>query len=101
MLGCCQASFSVELLDVAALHFIEAPGVPYHHYIALLLRGTLRVHAALHRETVALARVALGAGRNHVVPGVRSAARDRLDVVARKPVAAGLGARGASDVLAT
>src|ERR671910_1349494 len=93
-LGSRQASLSVELLDVAALDLVEAARVPDHHDVARLLGRALGVHAALHREPVALARVALGAGGDHVVPRVRSPARDRLDVVAREAGAAAPGGAG-------
>src|SRR5918995_2958878 len=95
-LGSRQASLSVELLDIAALDLVEAARVPDHHDVARLLGRALGVHAALHREPVALARVALGAGGDHVVPRVRSPARDRLDVVAREAGAGGPSGPGAS-----
>src|SRR3712207_6974622 len=43
-LGGCQASVAVELLDVAALHLVEAPRVPHHHHVARFLGRGLRVH---------------------------------------------------------
>src|SRR5918993_3158528 len=86
MLSSRQAS--VELINVAALDFVEVARVPYHDYVARLFWCALGVHAAFHRQAVALPRVALGARRHDVVPGVRAAARDRLDVVAGQTVAA-------------
>src|SRR3712207_2082837 len=88
VLTSCQASLAVELLDVAALHLVEAPRVPHHHHVARLLGRALGIHAALHREAIALPRVALGAGRHDVIPAVRAAARERLDVVAGQAIAA-------------
>src|ERR671913_1303583 len=82
-----QAS-SVELIYVPALDLIEVARVPHHNHVARLFWRALGVHAAFHRQAVALPRVALGARRHHVIPGVRAAARDRLDVVAGQPVAA-------------
>src|ERR687893_1498144 len=82
-----QAS-SVELIYVPALDLVEVARVPHHNYVARLFWCALRIHAAFHRQAVALPRVALGARRHHVVPGVRTAARDRLDVVAGQTVAA-------------
>src|SRR5215212_6918431 len=87
MLGSREAS-SVELIHVAALDLVEVAGVPHHYYVAWLFGRTLGVHAAFHRQAVALPRVALGARRHDVIPGVRAAARDRLDVVAGKAGAA-------------
>src|SRR5215208_3993973 len=82
-----QAS-SVELIYVPALDLVEVARVPHHNHVAWLLWRALGVHAALHRQAIALPRVALGARCYHVVPGVRATARDRLDVVAGQPVAA-------------
>src|SRR5919112_3843629 len=79
---------SVELIHVAALDFVEVAGVPHHNYVARLFWRALGVHAAFHRQAVALPRVALGARGHDVVPGVRAAAGDRLDVVSGQPVAA-------------
>src|SRR5919112_4422376 len=100
MLTSREASFAVELLDVAALHLVEAARVPHHHHVARLLWRALGVHAALHREAVALSRVALGAGRHHVVPGVLAAAREGLHVVAGQALAAVEGVAGLAAVLA-
>src|SRR5215217_3449326 len=86
-LGSREAS-SVELIYIPALDLVEVARVPHHNHVARLFWRALRVHAALHRQAVALPRVALGARRNHVVPGVRAAARDRLDVVAGQAVTA-------------
>src|SRR5918993_4656104 len=82
-----QAS-SVELIYVPALDLIEVARVPHHNHVARLFWRALGVHAAFHRQAVALPRVALGARRHHIVPGVRAAARDRLDVVAGQAVTA-------------
>src|SRR5918994_1514086 len=82
-----QAS-SVELIYVPALDLVEVARVPHHNYVARLFWCALGIHAAFHRQAVALPRVALGARRDHVVPGVRAAARERLDVVAGEAVAA-------------
>src|SRR5215210_5230105 len=79
---------SVELIHVPALDLVEFARVPHHNYVARLFWSALGVHTALHRQAVALPRVALGAGGHDVVPGVRAAARDRLDVVAGQAVAA-------------
>src|ERR671914_911929 len=86
-LGSRKAS-SIELIYVPTLDLVEVARVPHHNYVARLFRCALGIHAAFHRQAVALPRVALGARRHHVVPGVRATARDRLDVVAGQPVAA-------------
>jgi hypothetical protein len=86
-LGSRKAS-SVELIYVPALDLVELARVPHHNYVARLFWRALGVHAAFHRQAIALPRVALGARCYHVVPGVRATARDRLDVVAGQPVAA-------------
>src|ERR687898_386374 len=86
-LGSRKAS-SVELIYVTTLDLVEVARVPHHNYVARLFRRALGIHAAFHRQAVALPRVALGARRHHVVPGVRAAARDRLDVVAGQAVTA-------------
>src|ERR671912_1790150 len=86
MLGGRQAS--VELIYVPALDLVELARVPHHNYVARLFGRALGVHAAFHRQAVALPGVALCACGNDVVPGVRAAARERLDVVAGQPVAA-------------
>src|SRR5918994_873215 len=99
MLSSCQAS--VELINVAALDFVEVARVPHHDYVARLLWRALGVHAAFHRQAVALSGVALGACGNDVIPGVRAAARERLDVVAGQPVAAPEVVAVARAVLAT
>src|SRR5215218_4962584 len=65
---------SVELIYVPALDLVEVARVPHHNYIARLFWRALGVHAAFHRQAVALPRVALGARRHHIVPGVRAAA---------------------------
>src|ERR671910_3574223 len=87
MLGSRQAS-SVKLIYVPALDLAEFTRVPHHYYVSRLFWCALGVHAAFHRKAVTLPRVALGARRHDVVPGVRAAARDRLDVVAGQTVAA-------------
>src|SRR5215217_6026540 len=86
-LGSREAS-SVELIYVPALDLVEVARVPHHNYVARLFWRALRVHAAFHRQAVALPSVALGARRHHVVPGVRAAPRDRLDVVSGQAVTA-------------
>src|SRR3712207_7719492 len=89
--------FPYTTLFRSALDLVEAAGVPDHDHVARLLGRGLRVHAALHREAVALARVALGAGGDPVLPGVGPAARDRLDAGGGE---GGWGGRGGAGVAA-
>src|ERR687897_2313532 len=99
MLGGRQSS--VKLIYVPALDLVEVARVPHHNNVARLFWRALGVHAAFHRQAVALPGVALGACGNDVVPGVRAAARERLDVVAGQPVAAPEVVAVARAVLAT
>ena len=70
--------------DVLALQRVRQPARPRHLHHRRHLRRALRVHPGLVRQPVALAVVAPAAGRDHVVPLVRAAARQRLDVVDRQ-----------------
>src|SRR3712207_9451742 len=87
--------FPYTTLFRSALDLVEAAGVPDHDHVARLLGRGLRVHAALHRQAVALARVALGAGGEPALPGVWPAPRERPDVVAGGGGVAAPAARGA------
>ena len=75
---------AVERADVARLRRRESPDGPAEMHEVRLDRVRQRVHPDLLGKAIALARVARAAGGDDVRPLVRSAARQRDQVVARQ-----------------
>src|SRR5258706_1969255 len=83
------------------VHLVGEDAAVGENQVLGLVRDVGRVekfHAGLLRQAVALAAVAMAAGRDHVHPGVAPAARERLDVVARQAEIAELAAAVAAHV---
>src|SRR5437667_605057 len=77
----------VEETDVLRLRAREAANRPREVYEVRFVRRAQRMHAHLLRQEIALARVAARAGREDVGPGVRAAARQRHQMIAREALA--------------
>src|SRR5215218_3133172 len=72
---------AVEQADVAGLRGREATNRPAQVHEMRLDRVRHRVHSDLARQSVRLARVTGAARRHDVAPVVRSAARERYQVI--------------------
>src|SRR5438309_4062190 len=86
-LECRQHVRPVEETDVLRLRAREAANRPREVHEVRLVRRAQRMHAHFFRQEIALARVAAGARREDVGPGVRTAARQRQEMIAREALA--------------